>query len=117
MNRGGDPGLQVIHVQRRLFGDDDVLEPGAAQQIIANFRHGGPHAVKKQTRSPRRQHPRPYSLSESAAMIRAQISIDVNQRFHWNEKVGAMEIDARRSEKLSVRTASSMRQGGKHEGA
>jgi hypothetical protein len=50
-------------------------------------------------------------------MIRAQTSIDVNQRFHRNEKVGAMEIDARRRGKLSVRPAGGMGQGGKHEGA
>src|SRR5208282_6900296 len=100
-----------------LFGDDDVLEPGAAQQIISNLGHGGPYAVKKQTRRPRRQNPGPYSLSESAGMIRAQISVDVNQRFHRNEKVGAMEIDSRRRGKLSVSPAGGMGQGGKHEGA
>jgi len=50
-------------------------------------------------------------------MIRAQISIDVNQRFHRNEKVGAVEIDSRRSGELSVRPAGGMGQGGEHEGA
>jgi hypothetical protein len=46
MNRRGSLGLQIAHVWRALFGDDDVLEPGAAQKIIANLRHGGPYAVK-----------------------------------------------------------------------
>src|ERR1019366_9505529 len=113
MNRGGNPGLQVTHVQRPFFGDDALLEPGAAQQIIANLGHGGPYAVKKQTRRPRSQNRGPYSLSESAGMIRAQISVDVNQRFHRNEKVGAMEIDSRRRGNLSVRPGVVMSQGGK----
>src|SRR5665213_2417768 len=100
-----------------LFGDDDVLEPGTAQQILANLWHAGPHAVKKQTRRPRSQHPRPYSMSESAGMIQAQISVDVNQRFRRNKKIGAMEIDSRRREQLSVHSAGGMGQGCKHEGA
>jgi len=46
MNRREDLGLQVAHVRHPLFGDDDMLEHGAAQKIIANLRHCGPYAVK-----------------------------------------------------------------------
>src|ERR1700684_2651927 len=95
MNWRGNLGLQMAHVWRRLFGDDDVLEPGAAQKIIASLRHGGPYAVKKQLRRRRGQHPRPDSLDELAGMVRAQSFVDVNQRFDRNEPDGEMQIDTR----------------------
>ena len=52
MNRGGDPGLQVTHVRRYLFGNDDVLEPGATQQIIANLRQEDHTRLKNKRGAP-----------------------------------------------------------------
>src|ERR1700685_277094 len=115
MNWRGNLGLQMAHVWRRLFGDDDMLEPGATQKIIANLRHGGPYAVKKQLRRRRGQHPRPDSLDEMPGMGRAQSFIDVKQRFDRNEPGGKMQIDACATEKLSAGPGGGMAKSRKHE--